>query len=97
LCAQLIDGFIINPKVRILGPVEELKKEGHLVSFVVDGVHAHDVAAYLDTQEIAVRAGHHCAQPLARALGYTAYVRASFAAYNQAQQVDQLVMAFGKL
>ena len=80
-----------------MGPIEELKNQGHLVSFVVEGVHAHDVAAYLDSHNIAVRAGHHCAQPLARALGYSASVTASFAIYNTVQEVDLLLEALVQL
>ena len=66
LCTRLIDGLSAIKEVTILGPIDQLKKEGHLVSFTVQGIHAHDVAAYLDTRGIAVRAGHFCAQPLAR-------------------------------
>ncbi len=97
LCRILIDGLSQNSKIRILGPIEELKNQGHLVSFVVEGVHAHDVAAYLDSHNIAVRAGHHCAQPLARALGYSASVRASFALYNTVQEVDLVLEALEQL
>lgn len=97
LCSQLIDGLLSYPKIRILGPLEELRSQGHLVSFVVDGVHAHDVAAYLSSLGIAVRAGHHCAQPLARALGYSASVRVSFAAYNNTLEVNRLLEALDSL
>ena len=85
------------PRIRILGPAEELKKQGHLVSFVVEGMHAHDVAAYLDLHGICVRAGHHCAQPLATQLGYQASVRASFYLYTTQRDVEQFVDALKKL
>jgi cysteine desulfurase/selenocysteine lyase len=91
LCRRLIEGLATMDHIRILGPQEQLKKEGHLVSFVVDSMHAHDVAAYLDKGGIAVRAGHHCAQPLAKKLGYTASVRASFYLYNEPGEVDSLL------
>jgi cysteine desulfurase/selenocysteine lyase len=97
LCSQLIDGLQKIAQVRILGPLEQLRRQGHLVSFVVDGIHAHDVAAYLDQQGVAVRAGHHCAQPLARKLGYDASVRVSFYLYNSAQDVQQLLDALHSL
>ena len=96
LSARLIDGLSAIPQVKILGPVEELKK-GHLVSFMVDGVHAHDGAAYCDSKGISLRAGHHCAQPLAKKLGYHASLRASFYFYNTIQEVDRLIDAVGEL
>ena len=61
-----------------------------VVSFNLDGVHAHDVATALDQQGICVRAGHHCCQPLMRQLGVAATARASFYAYNTEQDVDKL-------
>jgi cysteine desulfurase / selenocysteine lyase len=61
-----------------------------IVSFVVDGIHAHDVAQLLDRQGIAVRAGHHCAMPLHQRLGLAATSRASFYFYNTPGEVDAL-------
>ncbi|HAN25400.1 MAG TPA: cysteine desulfurase, partial [Microbacterium ginsengisoli] len=60
-------------------------------SFDVAGVHAHDVGQYLDARGIAVRVGHHCAQPLHRRFGVTATVRASTHVYNTSADVDALV------
>lgn len=91
LCTQLIDGISALPHVRVLGPVEQLKQSGHLVSFVVDGMHPHDVAAYLDQHGICVRAGHQCAQPLAHKLGVESSVRVSFYAHNTMQEVNQII------
>lgn len=91
LCAQLIDGLQRMKEIRLLGPVDQLKKEGHLVSFVHEKIHAHDIAAYLDTHSICVRSGHFCAQPLAKKLGMVSAVRASFYLYNTADQVDRLL------
>jgi len=88
LTARAIDGLRLLDTVRLLGPVDHLQKTGHLVSFVVDGMHAHDVAAYLSNAGICVRAGHHCAQPLAQKFAVLASVRASFFFYNTAQEVD---------
>jgi SufS family cysteine desulfurase len=90
LCARLIERLLKHPQVRLLGSQQELKERGHLVSFVIDGIHAHDVAAYCAQKQICLRAGHHCAQPLARALGYDASVRASFYGYNTIADVDRL-------
>lgn len=91
LCARLIEGLQRVPGVKIWGPIDQLKQEGHLVSFTVDGMHAHDVAAFLDQRGICVRAGHHCAQPLARTMGYEATVRVSFYLYNTIEDVDAVV------
>ncbi len=62
-----------------------------VVSFSVDGVHPHDVGTALDAHGVAVRAGHHCAQPLMAKLGVTSTVRASFAPYNTVAELDALV------
>ncbi|MCL4229842.1 SufS family cysteine desulfurase [Candidatus Dependentiae bacterium] len=97
LCAQLIEGLDTLPRIRVLGPVKQLKKTGHLVSFVVDGMHAHDIAAYLDSFGICVRAGHHCAQPLAKKMNIDASVRVSFYAYNTHAEVDVLLDALRAL
>ena len=60
------------------------------MSFVVDGIHAHDVSQVLDDDGVAVRVGHHCAWPLHRRLGVQSTVRASFALYNTVDEVDAL-------
>jgi cysteine desulfurase/selenocysteine lyase len=64
-----------------------------IVSFTLDGVHPHDLATVADTHGVAIRSGHHCAQPLMRRLGVEATARASFAVYNSAGEVDRLVAA----
>jgi cysteine desulfurase/selenocysteine lyase len=74
--------------VHFLGPSPD-KKSG-IVSFTVDGVHAHDVAQLLDRQGIAIRAGHHCTMPLHKRLGVNASARASFYCYNTLAEVDRL-------
>jgi cysteine desulfurase / selenocysteine lyase len=76
--------------VRIIGPTS-LELRGSPVSFVVDGVHAHDVGQVLDDEGVAVRVGHHCAWPLHRRFGIAATARASFAVYNTLDEVDRLV------
>jgi len=74
--------------VRILGPSPD-RKAG-IMSFVVDRVHAHDVAHQLDRAGVAIRAGHHCAMPLHKRLGVIASNRASFYLYNTIEEVDRL-------
>lgn len=70
--------------------------KGAILAFNLTGAHPHDVAQILDRQGVAVRAGHHCAQPLMRALGVTATARASFAAYNTFDDVDALVAGLAR-
>ena len=74
--------------VHILGPAPEFK--GGIVSFTLDGIHAHDIAQLLDRQGIAIRAGHHCAMPLHKRLGVNASARASFYFYNTLAEIDLL-------
>lgn len=73
--------------VRVFGPVDS----AGIVSFEVEGVHPHDVATILDEADVAIRAGHHCAQPLMDSLGVAATARASFGVYNGAADIDALV------
>lgn len=91
LCRRLIGGLQAYKKVRILGPISQLQHKGHLVSFAVEGIHAHDVAAHLAAYGICVRAGHHCAQPLAGALGTPSSVRVSFYLYNTLAEVEKFL------
>jgi cysteine desulfurase/selenocysteine lyase len=77
------------PGLTMLGPPAE--RRGGLVAFTMDGIHPHDVAAALDRDGIAVRAGHHCAMPLHEALGIPASTRASFHCYSVPGDVDALV------
>ncbi len=80
------------PGVTVYGPAPGIPRAG-VVSFTVDGIHPHDVAAVLDEHNVAVRAGHHCTQPLLKALGVVATTRASFYLYNTDEDVDRLVDA----
>jgi cysteine desulfurase/selenocysteine lyase len=79
-----------RPWVRVVGPTS-MHERGGAVSFVVDGVHAHDVGQVLDDLGIAVRVGHHCAWPLHRRYGVAATTRASFGPYTTLDEVDALV------
>ncbi len=90
LVAATLEGLSAIPQVRILGPTNAAERRSP-VSFVVDGVHAHDVGQVLDDDGVAVRVGHHCAWPLHRRFGLAATVRASFAVYNTLDEVDRLV------
>lgn len=76
------------PGLRIIGTAPG---KAAVISFVMEGVHPHDVGTILDREGVAVRAGHHCAQPLMERFGVPATVRASFALYNTREDVDQLV------
>jgi len=77
------------PGVKVFGPSAD--KKGGVASFTLDGVHPHDVAQILDRDGIAVRAGHHCAQPLHEKFGIPASTRASFYLYSMKEEVDALV------
>jgi cysteine desulfurase/selenocysteine lyase len=74
----------------------QARDKGAIVSFSIDGLHPHDVATIIDRSGVAVRAGHHCAQPLMERLGVTATCRASFAMYSTKAEVDALVEALVK-
>jgi cysteine desulfurase / selenocysteine lyase len=79
----------------IYGPTD-LDRRGGAVSFLFDGIHAHDVSQVLDEDAVCVRAGHHCAKPLMRQLGVPATTRASFYVYNDEADVDALIEALAK-
>jgi cysteine desulfurase/selenocysteine lyase len=82
------------PGLRVFGPPAGPDRVGP-VSFELDGVHAHDVAEILDRHGVAVRAGHHCAQPLMERLGVAATARASFGIYTTTAEIDRLVEGLG--
>jgi len=87
LVRQARDALSGLNSVRLLGPDDS----AGIVSFVVEGVHPHDVATILDEGNVAIRAGHHCAQPLMDSLGLPATARASFGVYNSAGDIAALV------
>lgn len=78
--------------LRIIGP-QTSENRGGAISFVVDGIHAHDLGQILDDEGVAIRVGHHCAWPLHRKFGVAATARASFALYNTTSEIDVLVAA----
>jgi len=89
---RMVAGLESIPGIRVLGPAAGRERIG-LAAFDVDGVHAHDVGQFLDSRGIAVRVGHHCAQPLHRRLGLTATTRASAYLYNTTDDVDAFLEA----
>jgi len=82
------------PGLRIFG---EAKNKASVISFLVDGAHAHDLATLLDQEGIAVRSGHHCAHPLMQFYGVPATCRASFAFYNTREEVDRFIDAIARV
>ena len=87
------DGLSGIPGARILGTTRD---KGAILSFTLEGAHAHDVAQLLDRYGVAVRAGAHCAEPLMRRLGVSSSLRASFALYNTRQEVDSFLDALDR-
>jgi cysteine desulfurase/selenocysteine lyase len=96
LTERLMDGLSKIPEVTVYGSKDPDKHCG-IVTFNVEGCHPHDVASVLDTEHIAIRAGHHCAQPLMKWLGVGATARASLYFYNTKEEVDRFVTAVGKV
>ncbi|MGO3279011.1 MAG: SufS family cysteine desulfurase [Brevibacterium aurantiacum] len=94
LTRVLLDGIAEIPGITVLGSAED--RIG-TVAFDVDGVHAHDVGQYLDSQGVAVRVGHHCAQPLHRRFGVTATTRASTYLYNNTEDCERFLTALAEV
>ncbi|HEY7035923.1 MAG TPA: SufS family cysteine desulfurase [Thermomicrobiales bacterium] len=90
-----LDRLAEVPGLTIYGPSDPSQRSG-VVAFTLGDIHPHDVAAILDGENVAVRAGHHCNQPLVRELGLVATTRASFYVYNTHADVDRLVAALHK-
>jgi cysteine desulfurase/selenocysteine lyase len=88
---ELLSGI---PGVRLIGTAPE--KTG-VLSFVVEGIHPHDIGTILDGEGIAIRAGHHCAQPLMDRLGLPATARASLGLYNDRSDLDRLAEGIRKV
>ncbi|MFN8590032.1 MAG: cysteine desulfurase [Thermomicrobiales bacterium] len=90
LTALAFDQMNEVPGLRIVGPGSDVERAG-VISFSLGDIHPHDVAAILNEENIAVRAGHHCCQPLMARLGLVATTRASFYVYNTADEIERLV------
>ncbi|MGC9530185.1 MAG: cysteine desulfurase [Candidatus Bipolaricaulaceae bacterium] len=95
LTARALDGLLARPYVAVYGP-RDPRDRGGVVAFTVAGVHPHDVATALDQEGIAIRAGHHCAQPLHRLLEVPATCRVSFYLYNTPQEVGAFLAALDR-
>ena len=95
LAAYALEGLAELPWVTSYGPPAE--RRAGIVSFNVEGVHPHDVAQVLDFEGVAIRAGHHCCQPLMRKLGVAATNRASFYVYTIPEEIDRLVAGLHKV
>jgi cysteine desulfurase/selenocysteine lyase len=89
LAAYALGRLAEVPGITLYGPPAE--RRAGVVSFNLDGIHPHDVAQILDLQGVAIRAGHHCCQPLMHKLGVAATNRASFYLYTLPEEIDQLV------
>jgi cysteine desulfurase/selenocysteine lyase len=94
LLAYATDALRGTPGLRLIGTAPD---KASILSFVLDGVHAHDVGTILDHHGVAVRAGHHCAMPVMQRFGVPATVRASLALYNTREDIDVLVEGLGKV
>jgi cysteine desulfurase/selenocysteine lyase len=94
LTAYALDGLGRVPGIRLM---EAGGERVGVVSLVMDGVHPHDIGTVLDLEGVAIRAGHHCAQPLMRRLGVPATARASFGLYNTVAEVDALIAALHRV
>ena len=90
LTTQLMDGLKKVPHVQVQGSPDP-KEHCGIVSFTIDGVHPHDVSSILDADGIAVRAGHHCAQPLIQQIGVMSTTRASMYFYNTEEDIEKLL------
>jgi cysteine desulfurase / selenocysteine lyase len=95
LVRQTMAAFAEIPWIRVFGPPAD--RRAGIVSFDVEGIHPHDVAQILDWEGIAVRAGHHCTQPLMTRLGVAATTRASFYLYSIPEEVERLVAGLHKV
>ncbi len=96
LAALLVQKMQAIPHVNIIGNKDGAARCG-IVTFTIDGVHPHDISSILDTEKIAIRAGHHCAQPLGQYLDVPATARASLYFYNTAEEVDRFCAALARV
>ncbi|RCL90471.1 cysteine desulfurase [bacterium] len=99
---QLHEDKLLEYSIEELSKINGIKlygnpsNRGAVIPFNIEGVHSHDLAKFLDTDEICIRAGHHCAQPIMNVLGISASARASFYLYNNAKDIDKLVESIKK-
>jgi cysteine desulfurase / selenocysteine lyase len=94
LTTHLFRQLATVPTLRIYGPQPQVsRRRAALAAFTYAGLHAHDLSTMLDQDGIAIRSGHHCTQPLHRAVGAAATARASLYFYNTTTEIDQFVQA----
>ena len=91
LAGMALDGLLSIEGITVLGDQERIRKNGHLISFVHEDHHPHDIASCLDMRGVAIRAGHHCAQPLVHMLGHEATLRVSLHCYNTPEDVEVFI------
>lgn len=96
LAGKLLTALQEIENISIVGNIDGIARMGHLVNFSVKGIHPHDLASFLGNNGVALRAGHHCAQPLVTQLGFDALVRASIAAYNTIDDIELFSHALKK-
>ena len=94
LLAYATDAISSIPKARIIGTARE---KASIISFVLEGIHPHDIGSILDHEGIAIRAGHHCTQPLMERFGVPATARASMSFYNTKEEIDALVKGIARV
>jgi cysteine desulfurase/selenocysteine lyase len=95
LTALALDGLLRRDYIEVYGPHDPAARSG-VIAFNLRGIHPHDIATILDQEGIAIRAGHHCAQPLHRRLGIPASCRASFYLYNKPWEVEAFLSALDR-
>ena len=94
LLAEATELISAVPEVRIIGTA---RKKASVISFLLDAVHSHDVGTVVDHEGVAIRVGHHCAQPIMDRFGVPSTCRASLALYNTIEDVERLVQALHKV
>ncbi|MDH4070841.1 MAG: aminotransferase class V-fold PLP-dependent enzyme, partial [Ignavibacteria bacterium] len=94
LLTYATDRLLSLPGIRIIGTAKE---KAAVLSFIMEGIHPHDIGTILDHEGIAIRTGHHCAQPVMQRFGIPATARASFAFYNTKDEVNLLVKGLRKV
>jgi cysteine desulfurase/selenocysteine lyase len=94
LLAYGTDALSSVPGLRLIGTA---RRKASILSFVLDGVHPHDIGTIVDREGVAIRTGHHCAQPVMERFGVPATARASLAMYNTREEIDVLVRALERV
>jgi cysteine desulfurase/selenocysteine lyase len=97
LLAYALDGMAKIPHITVYGDAKAGEQRCGVIAFNVDGVHPHDVSSILDSDGVAIRAGHHCAQPLMKYLGVNATCRASLYFYNTKEDIDIFLESLKKV